>query len=350
MLKKIYIDYKDFELDEEVMERNSLVMHPAHERKAHFFDKQSKPTFFADDEKRMIVGVAIEANKEIYRAPNPDVPYEHYVIFTPETIEYIRNSFHKSSNFRRINFDHTGDDAEQLILVQSYIVGGDDNPSLPKSLQNQDIADGSWILGYYCEDEKLWNKIKSKGYTGFSVEVYTYLNLNKNFFNKSKKQIKMKKKRKSIFDYFKSKFETNSIVDLDGNTYNYDDEEIVVGTTILHTLNEEGEEVPASNLETIVSIKGADIAISTDENGVVTAMADVEEEPEVVEEILDEFTKVVRQQFQERDAELNRIRNDFQAQIDELKAEIKKINVKGKFNNKRANNSTTSKKSAVDFM
>lgn len=343
MLKRIIIDYSDFEhLDEEVMERNSLVFHPAHERDAIFFNKNRQPTFFADNEKRMIVGVAIEADKPIYRAPNDWVNYEHEVVFTKETIEYIRNSFHKSNSLKNINFNHEGEDVEGLTLVQSYIVGGDNNPNLPKILEGKNINPGSWILGYYCEDEKLWNKIKAKKYRGFSVEVYPYLNLYKNF-SKHQKSRKMSKRRKSIFNFFKEKFESATITDLDGVTYNYSDEEIIVGTTILYTLNEEGEEVPATNLETVAVYNGEEVAITTNEEGVVTAMADVEEESEVAEEILEEFAKVVRNQLQQRDAEINRLRLDFNAQIAELKKEINKANATAKFSKRKRNGATNAR-------
>jgi len=285
----------------------------------------------------MIVGVAIEADKPIYRRPNDWINYEHEVVFTKETVEHIRNSFHKSERLKSINLNHEGEDIKELVLVQSYIVGGDNNPRLPKILEKQKINDGSWILGYYCEDVKLWNKIKSKGYRGFSVEVYPYLNIYKNFNNNLKLSKMSKNRRKSIFNFFKDKFEANTITDIDGVVYNYNDEEIIVGTTALHTLDEDGEEVVASNLEIVAVYNGEEVAITTNEEGVVTAMADIEEEPEVAEEILEEFAKVVRNQLQQRDAEINRLRIDFNAQIDELKKEINKVNANAKFSTSRRN-------------
>ena len=350
-LKQIIIDYKDFDLDTDIMERNSLVMNPAHERSAHFFSKERKPNFFAVEEKRMIVGVAIEANKPIYRNANAEVPYDHEVVFPPETVEYFRNSFHKSENSKRINFDHKGKDSDSLILVQSYLIGGDNNPKLPKILEGQNINDGSWILGYYVEDVKLWNKIKAKGYTGFSVEVYPYLNLYKNFSINKSKPIKMRK-RTMWANFFKSKFEGASVTDLDGNTYSYNDEEIIVGTTVLYTSNEEGEETPATNVDTIVTYSGEEVALTTDEDGVVQAMANVNEEEVVAEEILEEFSKVIRQQFANRDAEIARLRADFQSEIDALKRQVKSANARSNFSTKkvRVNGGKSSDKSVLDLM
>ena len=153
-------------------------------------------------------------------------------------------------------------------------------------------------------------------------------------------------------NFFKSKFEGASVTDLDGNTYTYNDEEIIVGTTVLYTSNEEGEEMPATNIDTIVTYAGEEVALTTDEDGVVQAMANVNAEDVVAEEILEEFSKVIRQQFANRDAEIARLRADFQSEIDALKRQVKGANARSNFSQKktRVNGAKSSDKSVLDLM
>ena len=328
-MKNIIIDYRGFDIDEEIMYRNSLVMNPAHESNAHFFNGQ-KIRFFADEEKRMIVGVAIEANIKIFRKANDVVNFDHTVEFIPETVEVIRNSFHKSDKSKLIRFDHEGVDINEMILVQSYIVGGKENPKLPEIFKDQNVNEGSWILGYFVENKKVWELIKQKGFRGFSVEVAPYLNI-QNF--KQQKQIKMKKQKFSWSGFFGKNNPKNfaEATTADGATVKYEGE-LAIGTILMIAgEGEDAEDTPYVDANDILTVDGVDMAVETDDTGAVVALAEVEEAPEATDAILAEFAIEVRKQLSERDAVIKRLEESFSA-LSEKFSNLERVTKAGKSN------------------
>ncbi len=75
----------------------------------------------------------ISANTPIYR--NDKDLGEHYVIFKPDTIERIRKKFMLEGRNHAVNKMH---DMERItngaIMVDSYIIGGEKNPSAPEAI------------------------------------------------------------------------------------------------------------------------------------------------------------------------------------------------------------------------
>lgn len=318
-LKRIFIDYDDnTNIDEVLMDRNSIVDAPAHGRRAVFFDDHKKAVQFSfDNDKRIVVGVAIEANKPIYRNANEQFNEPHEVVFTPKSIELIRDSFHRSNNLHKLNENHSGKD-DDVVLIQSYIVGGKRNPKLPEIFEGQGLSDGTWIVGYKVLSDSLWGKIKSGDFSGFSVEVYLdYQSSKISKYSINQKQISMKKKANFWANFFKNesaKFE--SVQSISGTYYQFDGE-LTIGT-ILSVEGEDGELTPAANIEDVINVDGVDQAVTTDEAGAITALTDVVEEPEMADEILAGFARETRNAINalrnEFKAELRKVRNDFSKQ------------------------------------
>lgn len=337
-LPRFYLDFDEgIELDNILMERNSIVKEPAHGRQAVFFRDQKKPIKFDfDKEKGIVIGVAIEANKPIFRRANEQFNADHEVVFTPQAIEKIRDSFHKSTNIHRLNEDHESDDKE-VILIQSYIVGGKENPSLPEVFKNQDIKDGSWIVGYKILSEELKDKVRNGDFSGFSVEVYLDYSTSKKFgkvpnvkISKYKQnRMTMKKKKAFWSDFFKkaSKFEAIK-GELTGNEYTYEGD-LEIGTILMVAgeAGEEGEEagaVVAANIEDTLIIDGKEVAIATGDDGAITAIVDVEEEPTITDEVLAEFANAVRSEITSLRSEIKRLDAKFEAIGKEDKSASKK--------------------------
>jgi hypothetical protein len=88
----------------------SIVDQPAIESDFHLFAKDSKMEkyVFADDSKRMILGLALVPNKRIFRLDKSGKEYDGF--FSQQTIELIRNKFMEEKNTDQVNLQHSETD------------------------------------------------------------------------------------------------------------------------------------------------------------------------------------------------------------------------------------------------
>lgn len=156
--------------DETGVDINSFVDSPAHMRSFETYGKP-KMTFAIDEEKRIVTGVAIMADFLIYR--NDKQLGEHYVKFSPDVIWAIRNKFFKNGFGNNTNVMHDTM-VEGATLVESFIVNDSDDRfcKVPEILSKQKVTNGSWVVSYYVENDKLWEACKDGTFKGFSVEGY----------------------------------------------------------------------------------------------------------------------------------------------------------------------------------
>lgn len=170
---KIPVYLIDINLDDEEsgMTAISLVEDPAVERDFICFNKDQKPMQFKveDELEHKVTGVAIWANKEIYRY-EPTVG-EYYVVFTPEAIDKIVHKYAKQGLNNLVDLQHDGEMIDGVTMVEYYIKDTKKgiNPS-----GFEDVDDGSLFVTYKIEDDKLWNEIISPDseFKGFSIEIY----------------------------------------------------------------------------------------------------------------------------------------------------------------------------------
>ena len=164
----IIIDLND---DESGMTAISLVEDPAVERDFICFNKDKKPMQFKveDEMEHKVTGVAIWANKEIYRY-DPTFG-EYYVVFTPETIDQIVHKYAKQGLNNLVDLQHDGEMIDGVVMVEYFIK---DTAKGINPAGFEDVDDGSLFVTYKIEDEKLWNEIISPDseFKGFSIEIY----------------------------------------------------------------------------------------------------------------------------------------------------------------------------------
>lgn len=164
----IIIDLND---DESGMTAISLVEDPAVERDFICFNKDKKPMQFKveDEMEHKVTGVAIWANKEIYRY-DPTFG-EYYVVFTPDTIDKIVHKYAKQGLNNLVDLQHDGEMIDGVTMVEYYIK---DTKKGINPAGFEDVDDGSLFVTYKIEDEKLWNEIISPDseFKGFSIEIY----------------------------------------------------------------------------------------------------------------------------------------------------------------------------------
>ena len=120
-----------------------------------------------NEEKRIIFGMAMEADKKIYRYD--EARGEYYVYFDKQTIFEIAKKWAKGDKYDSVNTHHNAE-TKGLSLFESYIVDREMGKMPPKGYE--EVADGSWFLSYIVNDDEIWAKVKEGEFKGFSVEGY----------------------------------------------------------------------------------------------------------------------------------------------------------------------------------
>jgi len=119
-----------------------------------------------DDEKRIIIGLALVPDKLIYRR-NGD--YEYNIKFSKETVKKAGQLYLKKLNNNNATLEHKTE-VDGVSVVESWIV---ENPKMDKSaIYNLNATEGSWAVIMSIENDKVWQEIKDGTYLGISVEGY----------------------------------------------------------------------------------------------------------------------------------------------------------------------------------
>lgn len=169
----------ELELNEEdgdILSYVAVVDRPAIESTTLYFKEQKKELEFkvVDEEKRIVSGYFMIADKEIYR--NDEERGEHLVKFTPEQVKKIQLHFMKSNRNTNVNVMHSQDDIRNdIVIFESFIIDSERGMNAPKGFEQE--ADGSWFGSMYIplSSQDVWEEIKEGRFTGFSVEgLFTY--------------------------------------------------------------------------------------------------------------------------------------------------------------------------------
>lgn len=146
----------------------SFVSRPAIE--ADFVALSDRPVKLAQDKhKQILTGPVLIPDKKIFRLTEEEEPF--YIQFDADTIERIRNKFHKN------NFTHATNDEHELPLDGNYVVESwlISNAEKDKAvaLGLSDLPVGTWMVSYRVEDADYWEKeILSGNKRGFSLEGF----------------------------------------------------------------------------------------------------------------------------------------------------------------------------------
>lgn len=146
----------------------SLVDLPAVESDFVAFDKQNKVMKYSieNEEQRMVTGVIMRANFNIYRY---DEEFgEYYIKYSPETIKLMAEKMMIDNTFNNINLMHEdGTDVEGVNLVELFIK--DTNKGINPA-NFDDIENGSLFATYKINNDAIWEQIKLGTFKGFSLE------------------------------------------------------------------------------------------------------------------------------------------------------------------------------------
>lgn len=146
----------------------SLVDLPAVESDFVAFDKQNKVMKYSieNEEQRMVTGVIMRANFNIYRY---DEEFgEYYIKYSPETIKLMAEKMMIDNTFNNINIMHEdGTDVEGVNLVELFIK---DTSKGIDPTNFDDIENGSLFATYKINNDLVWEQIKLGTFRGFSLE------------------------------------------------------------------------------------------------------------------------------------------------------------------------------------
>ena len=144
----------------------SFVEEPAVESNFMLFGKQI-PLFFANEEKKNILGVIMRADFPIYRRDKDG--NEFYITYSAETIAKMAQKYFVSGVVNVTSIDHNGETLDGVSLVQWYIKDTDKG-IVPNGFD--DVNDGSLFAEFHIENEELWTACKDGIFKGFSLEGY----------------------------------------------------------------------------------------------------------------------------------------------------------------------------------
>ena len=144
----------------------SFVEEPAVDSNFMLFGKQI-PLFFANEEKKNILGVIMRADFPIYRRDEDG--NEFYVTYSADTIAKMAQKYFVSGAVNTTSINHNGEVLDGVNLVQWYIK--DTNKGIaPNGFD--DVKDGSLFAEFHIENENLWTACKDGTFKGFSLEGY----------------------------------------------------------------------------------------------------------------------------------------------------------------------------------
>ena len=148
------------------VEAISLVESPAIEENFVALSKHKIEFKAVDEEKRIVVGLALVPNKLIYRKSGD---YEYNITFSKDTVRKAAELFMKRLKNNNATLEHQ-EVAEGVSVIESWIV---EDPSKDKTaIYNLNAVEGAWAVTMKVYNEEVWADVKEGRYLGFSIEGF----------------------------------------------------------------------------------------------------------------------------------------------------------------------------------
>ena len=270
----------------------SLVEEPAMEGDFIALSKETKVELkTVDEEQRILIGLVLEPNKDIYRNQGGE---EFNLRFSEETIKDLSHNFFKQGYQTNSSIEHA-DEVTGVSFVESWIV---EDSAIDKSANfGFSYPKGSWVATMKVDDENVWKDyVKTGKVKGFSIDAFLTLKevkLNKDKQMENNNEIKtgfakltddlmvalnLKKSEETV----EVKFGSVQVKDAEGATVDimFDGEALEVGSAVW--VQGEGEERIALDAGQIPLEDGRTLVIGDD--SIVSEIKDGSVEEEVVEE------------------------------------------------------------------
>ena len=148
------------------VEAISLVEFPAIEEDFVALSKQKVEFKKINEDKRIIIGLALIPNKPIYRK-NEDK--EYYIYFSKETVRKSSELFLKNNRNNEATLEHNLK-ANGVSVIESWIV--EDVEKDKTALYGLNAVEGSWAVVMKIYNDEIWEDVKLGKYKGLSIEGY----------------------------------------------------------------------------------------------------------------------------------------------------------------------------------
>ena len=129
---------------------------------------ESKPVQLKemDKEKRLLIGLVLQPDQQIYREESDGTPY--FIYYTAPTIERLAANFLKKSNQHNATLQHAVA-VDGCYIAQSWIV---DDPEKDKTaVYGLNAKKGSWAVVMKVDNNDVWEDwVKTGKVLGFSLE------------------------------------------------------------------------------------------------------------------------------------------------------------------------------------
>ena len=142
----------------------SLVEEPAIEEDFVALSTDRIELKVADEERKVVVGLALVPEKKIYRFMKGK---EFNIFFSKDTISKAQELYMKKLNLNNVTAEHE-EKVTGASVIESWIV--EDSKNDKTNLYNLKATEGSWAIMMKIDNEELWAKVKSGEFKGFSIE------------------------------------------------------------------------------------------------------------------------------------------------------------------------------------
>ena len=161
---ELFID----DLEETGIDAISLVEYPAIEENFVALSKQKIELQTMDEDKRLVIGLALVPNKKIYRNNRG---FEYNITFSEQTVRKAAEKYLKSLKIHNATVEHEME-VQGVYLTESWIV--EDTKKDKTALYGLNAPKGAWAVSMRIENDDVWEKVKAGEYLGFSIEgVFT---------------------------------------------------------------------------------------------------------------------------------------------------------------------------------
>lgn len=152
------------DLEDSGIDAISLVEYPAIEENFVALSKQRIEMKTMDEDKRLVVGLALVPNKKIYRNNRG---FEYNITFSEQTVRKAAEKYLKSLKIHNTTVEHETE-VGGVFLTESWIV--EDTKKDKTALYGLNAPKGSWAVSMRIENDEVWSKVKAGEYLGFSIE------------------------------------------------------------------------------------------------------------------------------------------------------------------------------------
>lgn len=158
---ELYIDESKIE---DGIDAISFVKQPAIEENFIALSKHKVEFKSIDDEKRVIVGLALVPDKKIYRR-NGDKEFN--IIFNKDTVKQASHLYLKRLKVNNTTLEHKTT-TDGVSVVESWIV--EDAKNDKSNLYGLNAVEGAWVVVMKVDNDDVWKDVKDGTYLGLSIE------------------------------------------------------------------------------------------------------------------------------------------------------------------------------------